>query len=84
VSAEDDFFDEAEPRSPMGPIFTAQYECDDSCCGEGIVPGEGIRADGHGGWIHADDQCERMALAPPRQTPPSCPSCFLVHAGECL
>lgn len=73
----------------FGPIFTATYESDDACCGEGIQPGEDIRADGSGGWIHADDSCE--AIAGPargrreRQMPqqPVCSRCFCAHAGEC-
>lgn len=59
-----DFFDNADPAASninLGPVFMAQFESEDSCCGEGIVPGEDIRADGQGGWIHADSGCERMA-----------------------
>lgn len=56
-----DLFDNAEPASRFGPTFMAEFESEDSCCGEGIVPGEDIRADGHGGWIHADTTCERLA-----------------------
>lgn len=59
--ATDDLFDDSAPESPFGPIFTATFESDSACCGEAIVPGEDIRADGLGGWIHADDQCEAMA-----------------------
>jgi len=58
---DDDLFDDAEDTSPFGPIFTATFESEDACCGEGIVPGEDIRADGFGGWIHADTTCERLA-----------------------
>ena len=96
--AGDDFYDDpvhvAEDDSQgFGPVFAATYEGEDSCCGEGIVPGEDIRADGDGGWIHADDQCERMVLpirkamdraASSRTERLACPSCFLIHAGECL
>jgi len=58
-----DLFDDAgqESASPFGPVFAATFESEDACCGEGILPGEDIRADGQGGWIHADDGCERMA-----------------------
>ena len=57
-----DLFDAAEETPRLGPVFTAQFEGDDACCGEGIVPGEDIRYSGdQGGWIHADDGCERMA-----------------------
>lgn len=54
-------FDAAEDFPAFGPIFTADHESEDACCGEGIVPGEDIRADGRGGWIHADTTCERLA-----------------------
>jgi hypothetical protein len=56
----EDFFDSAREPVRLGRIFMAQHESEDSCCGEGIVPGEDIRADGQGGWIHADDSCGRM------------------------
>ena len=96
-----DFWDEPLPDLPpkwsgplsiqgLGPIFTATYESDCTSCDDPIVPGEDARADGHGGWIHADDQCERIATAErPTRTPgrpgmPMCPRCWLHHAGECL
>lgn len=53
-----DLFD--NPGETFGPVFMAEFESDDACCGEGIVPGEDIRADGHGGWIHVDTTCERL------------------------
>lgn len=56
-----DLFDNAEDSPQLGPVFMATYDCEDACCGEGIVVGEDIRADGSGGWIHADDGCERVA-----------------------
>jgi len=85
-----DFYDDAEEiEAPaLGPIFTATYESDCGSCDDPIVPGEDARSDGHGGWIHADDQCEKVALAlrptryPPRQI--ACLDCFTYHAGECL
>jgi hypothetical protein len=64
----DDFWDEAppaarpDPRDKFGPIFTAAYESDCASCFERIVPGEDIRADGSGRYIHADDQCEEVAV----------------------
>lgn len=63
MSEADDFFDEPVNTGNinLGPVFMSQFESEDSCCGEGIVPGEDIRADGEGGWIHASDDCERMA-----------------------
>jgi hypothetical protein len=56
----DDLIDDA-PSSRLGPVFRATFESEDACCGEGIVPGEDIRADGSGGWIHADTTCEKLA-----------------------
>lgn len=62
----DDPFDEAKPASRglwygFGPIFTATYESDCPSCDDPIEPGEDIRADGWGDFIHADTQCERVA-----------------------
>lgn len=53
--------DDAEDAPRFGPVFMATYESECESCDEGIVAGEDIRADGRGGWIHADDQCERVA-----------------------
>jgi hypothetical protein len=64
----------------MGPVFTATYDSEDSCCGGGIEEGNSIRADGHGGWVHAD--CKDAEQAPPVKIEP-CPKCFLVHAWAC-
>lgn len=83
----DDLFEPAEPATAFGPVFTATYESHCASCYELIVPGEDARADGAGGWIHADDQCERIAT-PHRPTRGRrlipCPDCRLYHAGECL
>lgn len=59
AGAKDDLFD--DPGPAFGPIFCATFESEDGCCGEGIVAGEDIRADGSGGWIHADTTCEKLA-----------------------
>ena len=68
-------------RQGLGPVFTATYESDAACCSEPIVPGEDIRADGRGGWIHADDQCEAIALVGlERSRSPMCPRCWCQHA----
>jgi len=61
-----DFYDVAEDLAPpakprLGPIFTAAYETECESCEDPIQSGEDTRADGRGGWIHADDQCERIA-----------------------
>lgn len=57
-----DFFDDTPSGNiKLGPVLMAQFESEDSCCGDGIMPGEDIRADGEGGWIHAREDCEGMA-----------------------
>jgi hypothetical protein len=72
------------PAGRLGPVFVAGLETDCESCPDPIVPGEDARADGHGGWIHADDQCERVARAEDNATASAaCPDCFTVHAGEC-
>lgn len=85
---DDDLFEPAGPpprktgRDAFGPIFVAQYDntlC--SGCGDYVEPGEDLRADGTGGWVHADDECEALFLGQsPRPTtwlPPVCqlPAC---------
>lgn len=45
----------------FGPVFTATYESECDACDGAIWPGEAIRADGRGGWIHADTECEKIA-----------------------
>lgn len=76
---DEDLFDDADS---LGPIFTATFESEDACCGDGIVPGEKIRADGAGGWIHAVAGCEGLAPERPGAVivTVACTSCFLVHA----
>jgi hypothetical protein len=67
-----DFYDEAGPEArresvgiwpaySFGPVFTATYETECASCDDPIGPGEDARADGRGGWIHADTTCERVA-----------------------
>lgn len=58
-----DLFDDAQDAPRLGPVFTATFDSEDACCGMGIEIGDDVRADGHGGWIHADDECERAAVA---------------------
>jgi len=48
-------------KEEFGPVFCAGHESECESCDEGIVPGEDIRADGRGGWIHADAMCEKVA-----------------------
>lgn len=51
-------------RGP-GPWFTAQLEGNCSRCGDDIVPGGRIRADGWGSWECCDeDDAERILAAP--------------------
>lgn len=52
-----------EEETEFGPVFRAGFESECNGCDEGIVPGEDVRADGSGGWIHADTMCERCARA---------------------
>jgi hypothetical protein len=50
-------------RAAFGPVFAAQFDntlC--SGCSDYVEPGEDIRADGLGGWVHADDDCEARFL----------------------
>lgn len=70
------------PEPEMGPIFTATYESDSYCCGDLILPGEDIRGY-RGGWIHADDECERLATSIGLNHGQRCPVCTAIHAGEC-
>jgi len=55
-----DLFDEPDDGPRFGPVFTATYDSDDECCGDGIESGQQIRADGAGGYIHASAECEGM------------------------
>jgi hypothetical protein len=65
LDVDDDLFEPAqgpariEPELP--PAFRAGY---DSECSEGdhISTGEMIRADGAGGYVHADGQCDGTAF----------------------
>lgn len=57
---DDDLFDEPDDGPKFGPVFTATYDSDDECCGDGIESGQQIRADGAGGYIHASAECEGM------------------------
>lgn len=79
-----DFYDSAPPPDHsrlFGPVFEATYEGDCASCPDPILEGEDIRADGRGGWIHADDMCERVAIAvsntSPQPTP--CDVCWTYH-----
>ena len=61
----------------FAPAFEAQYGGEDACCGQGIEPGQMIRSDGDGGWIHASHSTSRPE-------PEVCRQCWLRHAGECF
>lgn len=88
--SDDDLYDAPEgahtaAEHPLGwgPIFTAGHHSEDACCGDGIVPGEDIRADGSGGWIHAHDQCEKLAAGTLTEKDlqiSACSRCFITHA----
>lgn len=85
-----DFYDDADlPAKPqdwtgpdLGPVFTATYTTESTCCGEMIRPGDEARADGSGGWIHAVPECEKPGVSV-AMVVTICSSCFCVHAGEC-
>jgi hypothetical protein len=82
-----EFWDEPQglELEELGPVFVAGLESECASCPEPIEPGERARADGHGGWIHADAQCERVARGEhTAMSAAGCPRCFTVHAGECL
>lgn len=53
-----DLFDTPDNGPGFGPVFTAGFDGEDACCGDGIIEGEEIRSDGQGGWIHAIPECE--------------------------
>lgn len=74
-----DFYDTAYEEPAVGPVFHASFESDSACCGDLIEPGDRARADGYGGWIHANGRCDAPIKSP--STP--CLSCFTIHAGEC-
>lgn len=84
---DDDWYDmptaDAAEEGELGPVFVAEYESDSTCCGDRIMPGEDARADGYGGWIHADTECERLTLFKHGQTAvpdKACLTCFTIHA----
>jgi hypothetical protein len=61
-----DLFDDAPARVAVtgprfGPVFEAEHHGYCAACGEEIRVADAIRADGQGGWIHADADCERWA-----------------------
>lgn len=58
-----DFWEGAEqaPAPRFGPVFVASFETECESCEDSIQPGEDARANGRGGWIHADTMCEKVA-----------------------
>lgn len=76
-----DFYDSADETPPLGPVFTAAYDTDSACCADMIEEGDRARADGYGGWIHANGRCDAEIKTPSRS---ACGTCFTIHAGECL
>lgn len=59
----------------LGPAFRATFDSEADCCLMGIEEGEMIRADGQGGWVHAD--CPDAVTVIPKRLPPVCmlPAC---------
>lgn len=77
--------DRMSERDRMGPVFTADYQGTCSGCDEPVIPGEDIRADGQGGYVHADDQCERVVTGTPHRDRPAaipCSRCFQFPAAN--
>lgn len=59
---EEDLFDVAQAVPDFGPVLTATRDGDCAACGREIeADNDHIRADGRGGWIHADQECERKS-----------------------
>lgn len=56
-----DLYDSASPASQFGPVFIAEYRSDCPSCFDDIEPGDRIRADGTGEFIHARRECEEVA-----------------------
>ena len=59
--------------------FTAQYYGTCNSCWESIVPGQEVVYNANDDLVHVE--CPDAVEEPSR---PACPSCFLVHAGECF
>lgn len=70
----------------LGPVFMAEYDGRCVACDDSIVPGEDIRATDDG-YVHADDQCERVVTGGPHRNRPQlpCVRCFQIPAvnGVC-
>lgn len=62
----------------MSRPFAARYRGECASCGWEIDPGQPVRYDGDD-LVH--DDCDGDA-EPAEQ--PACPSCWTVHAGECM
>lgn len=74
-----------DERDRLGRVFTAEYQSHCEACDDPIVPGEDCRSDGYGGWIHADDGCERAATGSPHRDRPAsiaCTRCFQIPASN--
>jgi hypothetical protein len=78
-----DLWDEPSPPAPeFGPIFTAAYDSEDGCCGDGLEAGQKIR--GYAGtFIHAGLGCELLATGRSTlgQRGALCSSCWMVHGN---
>jgi hypothetical protein len=59
--------------------FRARYAGGCAECWHDIEPGELVRFDDDDRLVH--DSC---AAEPELAEQPACPSCWLVHAGECM
>lgn len=65
----------------MSTVFEASYRGICGYCSETIHPGDPIRATEDDGWVH--DHCPEPAPDPDDNPAHACPTCWLIHAGEC-
>lgn len=56
-----DLFDEPEDAPRLGPVFTSRFDSECDACDGAIYSGTSIRAWPGYGYIHANNECERIA-----------------------
>lgn len=68
----------------MGRPFAARFLGSCPECGDDIDPGQLVRYDDDGRVVHND--CDADLTPSEREAEPgvACPSCWTVHAGECM
>lgn len=55
-----DLFDDPDDTPKLGPIFTSRFDGECDACDGAIWAGQNIRAWPGQGYIHADNECERL------------------------